>query len=322
MKFDTIIQNPPYKGTLHFDFMEKGLDLLSENGKMVIIEPATWVINIRKNGNAKTKYNPMKEKLKGHIKSIKIENYNKEFGITNQVPISITTIDMNNYYPTIEFTCLGITKKVSSIYDCNLIGSYNTIWSIFDKVVKYGDMMKKHTTKKDMGDGYWYGKYQEIGRCGCSSGDRAHLDSYYYNNVFKYFYFNGLDDRDDISNKIIKTKDDGGHYTEKDANCVYGTKEEIENWKHFIYNNKLSLFINYCLSISQNNNSKDFLPWLVDKQYTDDEINKMFGFTNEEIELINKTIKKYERNSPWFKRYMCGADSVSDDEVNNFIKNL
>ena len=49
---------------------------------------------------------------------------------------------------------------------------------------------------------------------------------------------------------------------------------------------------------------------------------KRFGFTEEEIKLIDRTIKKYERNSPWFKRYMCGPDAVSDEEVNNFIKSL
>ena len=82
------------------------------------------------------------------------------------------------------------------------------------------------------------------------------------------------------------------------------------------------IFICLALTIDQNNHLKDFLPFLVKKKYTDEEINEMFGFTDEEIALIDRTIKKYERNSPWFKRYMCGPDSVSDEEVNNFINNL
>ena len=77
-----------------------------------------------------------------------------------------------------------------------------------------------------------------------------------------------------------------------------------------------------CLTIDQHNNSKPFLPWLVDKHYTDDDINKMFGFTEEEVALIDKTLKKYERHSPWFRRYMCGKDSVSSEEVQKFIDNL
>ena len=93
------------------------------------------------------------------------------------------------------------------------------------------------------------------------------------------------------------------------CDCVYGTKEELENWKHFIFNNKLPLFINIVLTIDQNNNSKEFLPWLVDKKYTDEEIYTKFNLTQDEIELIDSTIKKFERNSPWFKRYMCGPES-------------
>jgi hypothetical protein len=70
------------------------------------------------------------------------------------------------------------------------------------------------------------------------------------------------------------------------------------------------------------NNLDEFLPWLVDKQYTDDEINKLFDITNEEIKLIDSTIKKYERNSPWFKRYMCGKNGATDEEVTEYIKKI
>ena len=322
MKFDYIIQNPPYNGSLHLDFLEKGLDLLTEKGKMVIIEPATWLINVRKNGKAK-RYDAIKKRIEGHVESVKIENFNKDFGVENNEPFAITTIDFSKTFDEIEFTCVGVTKKVKSIYDCNLIGNYDDVWTLLNKVLDFGDMMKSHITKKPLADDVWYGKVSRVSRCGCKSGNRFHLDSYYYGDVFKYYYFNGFDDRDEISATYLKSRDSGNKLTDKDADfCLYGTKNELENWKHFVYTNKLSLFINLVMSINQDNNSKDFLPWLVDRQYTDDEINQLFGFTDEEIALIDRTIKKYERNSPWFKRYMCGPDSVSDEEVNNFINNL
>lgn len=53
MKFDCIIENPPYAGSFHLDFLKESLKMLDEKGKFTIIEPATWLINIRKNGNAK-----------------------------------------------------------------------------------------------------------------------------------------------------------------------------------------------------------------------------------------------------------------------------
>ena len=76
------------------------------------------------------------------------------------------------------------------------------------------------------------------------------------------------------------------------------------------------------MTIDQNNNSLPYVPWLVDKQYTDDEINVMFAFTDDEIAFMDRTIAKFERYSPWFKRYMCGPTSVSDEEVQRFCDEL
>lgn len=335
MKFDYIIQNPPYKRSLHLDFFNKGLDVLTETGKMVIIEPATWLINVRKNGKAKT-YDAIKERINGHIESVVIENLNKEFGTCMFMPFAITTIDMSKTFDTIEFTCCGETRKVKSVYDCNLVGDYATIWSVFEKVQSFGDMMKAHITKENKGDDFYYAKYAEIiggaGGALCASTTERIGNSYdgesmwgnicngryltsYYSSAY-HFYNN------DILGTPNCAYDRGKRLTDKITDNIYGTKEELENWKHFIFNNKLPLFLNIVLTIDQHNNSKEFLPWLVDKQYTDDEINKLFGFTDEEIKLIDTTIKKYERNSPWFKRYMCGKDAVTDEEVNNFIAEI
>ena len=339
MHFDTIIQNPPYNGSLHLDFFEKGIDLLTDNGKMVIIEPATWLINVRKNGKAKL-YDSIKEKTNGHIKSVVIENLNKEFSTGLFVPFATTTIDMSETFDTIDFVCCGERKVVNSIYDCNLVGDYKTIWGILEKCQKFGDMMKNHITKENMGEGVYYVKYAEITPKGglgitcCCNGAGMYVDNAYGNNIY---YVNGYNRAffdnayhgtlNEISDTPHNTVQRGGaigshELSNKIADNIYGSKEELEKWKHFIFNNKLPLFLNIVLTIDQHNNSKEFLPWLVDRQYTDEEINQMFGFTDEEIKLINKTIEKYERNSPWFKRYMCGKDSVSDEEVNNFIEQL
>ena len=339
MKFDYIIQNPPYNKSLHLDFFDKGLDLLSDKGRMVIIEPATWLINIRKNGKAK-KYDEIKKRIEGHVERVVIENLNKDFGTGLYVPFATTTIDMSKTFDSIELIVCGERRVVKSIYDCNLVGEYATIWSIIEKCQKFGDMMNEHITKEIVGDGMAYAKYAELlPKAGCfMTGAVNHAgtdldkmfvnDTYYRYGFMTSFYDSGFHTiANEISENPLYSIQRGGaigshKLSDKIADNIYGTRQELENWKHFIFNNKLPLFLNIVLTIDQHNNSKDFLPWLVDKQYTDEEINQLFGFTDEEINLINRTIEKYERNSPWFKRYMCGPDSVSDEEVNNFMKTL
>ena len=336
MKFDVCIMNPPYSGSLHLEFLKKGLDILKkDSGKMTIIEPATWLINIRKNGKAKL-YDDIKANLKGHVSKVIVENYNIEFRTGLSAPFSVTYIDFSKEYENIEFNCFGETRIVNSLYDCNLIGDYNIIWSILNKVLTYGDMMEDHVyDKKTQKEDMWYCKYAEItgGICTISDFRNGHnyaSDSLYIKHnddefMYQYLTISFAEKFNYISVLPLKSVKRGstiGALSDKIADCLTDTKEHLENWKHFVFSNKLSLFINMCLTIGQNNNSKPFLPWLVDKHYTDADINKMFGFTEEEVSLIDKTIKKYERHSPWFKRYICGKDSVSSEEVQKFIDSL
>ena len=333
MKFDVVIQNPPYNGSLHLDFLEKGLDVLTETGKMVIIEPATWLINIRKNGRAK-RYDAIKQRIDGHIESVVIENLNKEFNTTMYVPFAITTIDMSKTFDTIDFSCCGETRKVKSVYDCNLVGEYATIWSILEKVQSFGNMMKEHITDKRIEKDTYYIGFQKDCQTVLCQMETERVGMNYETSDIWYKTLNGEIETRYISSmlhrfseEISKTPycklDKGKKLTENMGWNVYGDETELQNWKYFVLNNKLPLFLSFCFIYDMHlNNLDDFLPWLVDKQYTDDEINKLFGFTDEEIKLIETTIKKYERNSPWFKRYMCGKDSATDEEVNNFIAEI
>jgi hypothetical protein len=201
--------------------------------------------------------------------------------------------------------------------------------------------MKSHITKEELDSkNICYAKYDEIlpfgiepaiGNKNLGRSNSSKNDNNYIKTILGEFSYNYIQSSFHrivgITTTIPKKLKGGSNYTnpvysDTNADCIYGTQTELENWKHFIFNNKLPLFLNIVLTIDQNNNSKEFIPWLVDKQYTDDEINKLFNFTDEEIKLIDVTIKKYERNSPWFKRYMCGKDSVTDEEVNNFIAEI
>ena len=341
-KFDYVIQNPPYSGSLHLDFFKKGNDILNDTGKMVIIEPATWLINLNKNSEYTTgkrgNLTPtIKKEINKHVKRVVIENYNKEFNTANTVPFSITHIDKSKNYDKIDFTCFGINTQVDTIYDCNLIGNSKLINSIFDKI-KNCDTAKNHVINEQLNNDKIYycqisqiiwtiaGLYYQRPQFALSNTAYYKLDSgeYYQSCLAGVIHIS----RNDITNIIPKKAARGGSskgkvkLTNNPAKCIYGSQEELINWKHFVFKNSLPLFINMAIIIDQNNSVLQFIPWLVDKQRTDKEIYDMFSFTDEEINLIETTIKKFERNSPWFKRYMCGPSFVSDEEVQKFINNL
>lgn len=312
MKFDYIIMNPPYKGSLHLNILKHCIDCFKDSEcKLFIIEPATWLINIRKNGKAKL-YNTIKDVIKNNAYKIVIENCNSEFNTELFVPFSITYIDFSKSYNNINYVCCGDSNSVNSIYDCNLIGEYNIVWSILNKVLAYKDMMVNHITKAEIKDNY-YLPYSEI----IQNHYKYTANADWIKTSNGEFYTTHTTPcchkfRNNIYNMVGKNKVGNIDY------CVYGTKKDLENWKYFVYNNKLPLFINMCLTFDQHNNSKQFIPWLVDKKYTDDEINKLFNFTDDEINLINKTVKKFERNSLWVKRYMSNSDSVSNNDIKQY----
>lgn len=336
-KFDYIIQNPPYSGSLHLDFLKKGYELLSDNGKMVIIEPATWLINVRKTGKAKL-YDEIKKMLGKHVYKVVIENMNKQFDTALYVPFSITYIDNKVNYDSIKLVRCGETLNVNNLYDCNLIGDYDMIWSILNKIKSYGEKvgtMKDHIYKEEktkVNKETWFCKYADImGQGGCgmygTHGEFKDSDNAFQITIFGEYQNAVIDcfihrNKNKIKNIQHKQLDTGGNEKDKLANQLYGSKQELENWKHFVFNNKIPLFTSIVLVISQNNRVKDIIPWLVDKKYTDDEIYQLLNITEEEQQFIDKIIKKYERHSPWFKRYMCGPDSVSDEEVQKFINIL
>lgn len=325
MKFDYIIQNPPYNKSLHLDFLEKGVEMLSDKGKMVIIQPATWLINVRKNGKAK-RYDEIKRRIEGHVESVVIENLNKEFGTSQDFPFATTTIDMSRTFDSIDFVCCGEKREdVKSVYDCNLIGKYETVRSILEKTEKYHTTLSDRVYKKG-NNGVAYIRFwnYQLYALGSNYGNvvNQYMDKtiavHRENNFGEYFssYVDSLF-YEDIKDSVPLSKKKGNP-----CDCLYGTKDELTKWIHNVKNCKLFTFLTIATVQDKHNEAKDVTPFLCDRQYTDEEINKLFGFTEEEISLINRTIKKFEYNSPWFRRYMCGPDSVSDAEVNNFIKSL
>ena len=336
MNFDVILINPPYDRSLHLDFLEKCIEI-SDN--VVSIQPATFLINLRNNGKAK-RYNKFKEKIDKHVKFINIENYNDIFKTGLFVPYMIINIDNNKTYDKIEFDSCGYKKYVNSIYDCNLIGNKKIIESILNKVKN--DVVSNHVykpNKSEKKNDNWYLKISGdiiTGNLMVGNDDLAKryqttdIDAYsikmpfgtYERRYIATMCFvnkNGTVDPQDTPPLI---NDKGNKPTDKEAAAIVGTKEEVENWKYFVTHNKLPIFISILMTIDQKNNTLEYVPWCADNKYSDEEIYKKYNITKEEQKFIDDILKKFERQSPWKIRLMCGPSSVSDEEVQKFINEL
>ena len=300
--------NPPYDGDLHLDFFNRALDNLAEDGKVCIVEPGQWLVQLKNNGKytkEKSKADEIKKKTAGHVKDVELQNLNKEFNIANKTVCSIVTVDYSKDYNKIEFNCCGDISQVNSIYDCNLIGDYATVKSILDKCRAYKDHMINHciNTKKYKeyeGKGYWflrYGNYM-IDNLGSNQRVFDKMTKQIPRGIYNISYLVVAAEDKPITNHVPLSK------SGNPCDSVYGTKKELENWKYFTEHNNIVVFVNICLTIDEHNNSREYLPWLVDKKYTDEEIYKLLNINEEEQQFIENVVTRFERNSDWFKRYI------------------
>ena len=320
-KFDFLVQNPPYKGSYHLKFLEGGMDLLADDGHQVVIEPATWLINLRDNGKA-SMYAELRKKLDKHAISVKIENLNHEFNIGNATPLAITTLSKapRPEGQKIEFTCCGETSYVDTLDDCNLIGPRKMVSQILEKVRQRAPKHMEDIVYDKDRDGSpegaaWlrYANFQLATiTCNNANSDYKHDDVHGCDYFKSYVVIAG---EYDITSKCPLSL---RHQTPVDCLMVsdYPDFESnariLENWKHFIYNSNLAHFICISTTYDLNNGSKRWLPWLDwTKKWTDDELREWFGITDSEWSLIESTCKKFRRDSEWFKRYMCGPSILS-----------
>jgi hypothetical protein len=120
-KFDVVVQNPPYKGTLHLKFLEMGFDTLNDNGKMVIVHPSAWLIDERKTN---VLYEKIKQKINNFITEITFFNGNPIFNIGLFTPLIISYIDKHNTTKKIKLID-KIKNKEYSVCHLDEINKWN-----------------------------------------------------------------------------------------------------------------------------------------------------------------------------------------------------
>lgn len=298
---DTILQNPPYKKGLYIKFLDKAVD--DAFRYVVSIQPAAWLMSFLKDTPKGKMYQALKKKIDNVCTDVVIENYNQEFNTGLYTPHSIIKVDKDDDRDEINASIIGVSSTISTLDDANLIGSAKLVHSILDKCKAYHDKMSDHIMNKKTHEGEYFAKYMRvIGRSFC--GDPRSTDGFYVNELLASpCFYTMMDTRygildhphlDVTGNKVFE-------------NQVVGAKEELENWQNNIMRILLFPFLGIALCHNQNNMLKEYCPF-VKEPTTSDQLYDELSFTEEERRLIDDTVTKYMRQSPFYKRLQYGKN--------------
>lgn len=272
MKFDVIVGNPPYNGkaALHQQFFNKCHDLLKDDGVMAFIQPATTYFN--KKTNQKDAVDTMQNIVKTNYCEVEIENPEifENAGIQNDLSI----------------TYLTKTKKSSTVINKITFKNGNTYTNVpledismtqVDPVVyaairtKYENYIKVHGNLED--------KISKVdGELKASLGK-----------------IRGTRPTDDDFYTFIPLRENRDGYGDS-CSSTFGVKIASSKEVDFVYDYLESYIARFGLALlkfSQNTANKEFalVPLVTfDKKYTDADLCKLIGLTNDEFLEIKKVI--------------------------------
>jgi len=275
VKFDCVVGNPPYKRGMHLEIMHKGLEILSDTGKMVMIQPATWL----QNQIAGAKIQKYRTLFGPFLKSIKLINGDEAFPSTELgMLISITTLD-KTHKGNIEVndSTTNSLYEVSSINDIHKFGEEGN--SISLKILsQMKKSLKDYLNVKDSNSQC----YLTLPTIWGSMGDGTYDD-----NFFSFFGVGGENgDKNNIRTSLPETST---------RFFSFETLEEAENFKSYLK----TYFARFCLSIAKFDRSINPItltttPYLDFKtNWTDELLFEKFNITKQEQEFIFKHIPKY-----------------------------
>ena len=299
MKFDAIVLNPPYKKRFHLDFLEKGYDLLKNDGKMVIVHPTNWMIHLRENSNFKTD-SILKEKIGNHFVSFDFYNAEDLFpggGCSTYYPLTITSIDKSKKSVALEFNRFDTVKKsikVNNPLDVNHIGSFDFIKSIENKINAKSQSFIKNAIDNTKSNKYYVSLNWMSGNGFFESKFSDGITRTFKN---RYNFINNSNSM--VSNVPLRSKPQGGKAV---GNYKAGIPFNNEaNANSFLYYVTSTLFVKYLIIAYNMDQHVDsvykYVPMIdFNLMDSDTSIFKFFQFSKEEISLIKNTVENYKHD--------------------------
>lgn len=291
-KFDCVIQNPPYKKSLHLKFLELGFDVIKDDGKMVIVNPSSWLILLRE-GKTKQKYDAIKNKIHKYVKHVEFFSAQKWFNnISLYMPLSILTIDKEYIADEIIFNDRGNIRSIKHLNDANIIGNYLVIKSIENKIKIKNDKYLSNFVNNE--EKNFFVNISTLVGNGSLTIQFYDGISRTYKNMFNLV--NNTSNNISTSRIYAKSQSKEKLLGNLKTYVSFDNLNEAQNFLNFITKSKLCKYIICTYNIDQHIDSTYFLiPWLDwSMPMNDIDIYKYFNFTEEEISLIEKIIEMYK----------------------------
>lgn len=282
MRFDVVLGNPPYNDNMYLDFIEKGFELLKEDGNLVMITPAKFVYRLSEPDKA------FRSEMLEHFKEmVFFPDAGDVFDIRLQGGISYFLVDKNKHNDVlVESICtsqplLGSNglKYLRRISD-NLVIHNNAVYSICSKLGVFEKDFVPCKCAYNPVEGNWN---LFIASVNAVSGSGKRLSSLFSSSGSMT-----------VLGPITVTND--GNFGSPDIRCFYSakTKEEADSYASYLNTRlvRFMLLVRMCSYHNDNPSTWKFVPdqGVYDHAYTDKELYDKYNLSDDEIKLIEACV--------------------------------
>ena len=290
MKFDCIIQNPPYKRGLHLKILAEAIKhLKDEKSVCVNLSPVRWLQDPLAKYKKNSDYRKFEDSVSKHIESLDVilsKDAEKMFNIG--LPFNLGIYCLKNKITKFEFP---LTK--SQIYISDLVKRFNNtlanhiVFSVPNNYAVVLSMMCGGSgNRTEDSDGSWFAFNKKTFEQYCYLNN-ARLD-----NGLSYY-----DNRKLTCWGNVKPKSEQN-------NIQFNSENEARNFYNSC-NTRFFKFVFKSIMVDVHVHP-EFLPWMGDainprtgkkgyeSEWTDEDFCNFFNITPEEYNIITKTMEKYE----------------------------
>jgi hypothetical protein len=284
-KFDVCLSNPPYNDNVDLRILLRLLET-SIATEFVVVHPSTWLIDIK---GKEQLYNTFKSITSNKIKSVKVFNGNKVFGVFLYVPCVITHIDLN-HSGDINVDFYGNEYSVNKTSDITKFGQewLSLVKPFIDTINKRlsitSNIWSKNVSNLSVD------KNKHHCQLACIRGNVSKDPDQLVGDDFYTMCVN-----DDHTNKGIRKTNVGRPKSDRLPTFEFDSEIERDNFISYVNTD----FARFCLSIFKVNAHLDrgeltMIPWLDFTQAWDDEkLFKHFDINQETQDYIRKFLPDY-----------------------------